>query len=51
MALFILIELIKNRRSVFPERFAAGKKVDDSSIQKIILHATWVTTILNKTDQ
>ena len=37
----ILNELIKNRRSVFPDQFAAGKKVDDGIIKQILVNATW----------
>jgi nitroreductase len=37
----LLNELIKNRRSVFPDQFVAGKKVDDGIIQQILMNATW----------
>jgi nitroreductase len=37
----LLNELIKNRRSVFPDQFEAGKKVDDEIIKQVILNATW----------
>jgi nitroreductase len=37
----LLNELIKNRRSVFPDQFVAGKKVDDVIIQQILVNATW----------
>lgn len=36
-----LNELIKNRRSVFPDQFVAGKKVDDEIIKQILTNATW----------
>ncbi len=36
-----LNELIKNRRSVFPDQFDAGKKVDDAIIEQILINATW----------
>lgn len=34
-------ELIRNRRSVFPKQFDAGKKIDDSIVQQILENATW----------
>ena len=37
----LLNELIKNRRSVFPDQFVAGKKVDDEIIKQILVNATW----------
>lgn len=37
----LLNELIKNRRSVFPDQFAADKKVDDEIIKQILVNATW----------
>lgn len=37
----LLNELIKKRRSVFPDQFEAGKKVDDEIIKQIVLNATW----------
>lgn len=37
----LLNELIKKRRSVFPDQFEAGKKVDDEIIKQVILNATW----------
>lgn len=37
----LLNELIKNRRSVFPDQFDAGKKVDDEIIKQILVNATW----------
>jgi nitroreductase len=37
----LLNELIKNRRSVFPDQFIAGKKVDDEIIKQILVNATW----------
>jgi nitroreductase len=36
-----LNDLIKNRRSVFPDQFVAGKKVDDEIIKQILINATW----------
>jgi len=36
-----LNDLIKNRRSVFPDQFEAGKKVEDAIIQQIMVNATW----------
>jgi len=33
--------LARNRRSVFPDQFEAGKKVDDFIIKEIITNATW----------
>ena len=37
----LLNNLIKNRRSVFPDQFIAGKKVDDVIIKQILTNATW----------
>lgn len=37
----LLNELIKKRRSVFPDQFEAGKKIDDAIIQQILENATW----------
>lgn len=37
----LLNELIKKRRSVFPDQFIAGKKVDDNIIKQILVNATW----------
>lgn len=37
----LLNDLIKNRRSVFPDQFVAGKKVDDAIIKQILINATW----------
>jgi nitroreductase len=34
-------ELARNRRSVFPDQFEAGKKVDDEIIKEILINATW----------
>jgi len=34
-------ELVRNRRSVFPDQFVAGKKVDDEIVRQILLNATW----------
>lgn len=33
--------LIRNRRSVFPKQFEAGKKVDDSIVNEILENAMW----------
>ncbi|MBA4197100.1 MAG: nitroreductase [Chitinophaga sp.] len=33
--------LIRNRRSVFPNQFIAGKKVDENIIKEILINATW----------
>lgn len=33
--------LIRTRRSVFPDQFDAGKKVDDAIIKEILTNATW----------
>lgn len=37
----LLNELIKNRRSVFPDQFDTNKKVDDQIIKQIVENATW----------
>jgi nitroreductase len=37
----LLNDLIKNRRSVFPDQFVTGKKVDDEIIKQILINATW----------
>lgn len=34
-------QLVRRRRSVFPEQFEAGKKVDDNIIKEILTNATW----------
>jgi nitroreductase len=34
-------ELVRSRRSTFPDQFEAGKRVDDSIIKEILLNATW----------
>jgi len=34
-------QLARSRRSVFPEQFEAGKKVDDSIVKEILINATW----------
>lgn len=36
-----LNELIRNRRSVFPDQFVPGKKIDDAIIQQVLINATW----------
>lgn len=33
--------LIRNRRSVFPKQFEAGKKIDDAIVKEILENATW----------
>jgi nitroreductase len=33
--------LIRNRRSVFPKQFEAGKKIDDTIVKEILENATW----------
>ncbi|RTL56383.1 MAG: nitroreductase [Sphingobacteriales bacterium] len=37
-------ELIKNRRSTFPKQFTAGKKIDDSIIEQMLVNASWAPT-------
>jgi len=34
-------ELARNRRSVFPDQFDPGKRVDDEIIREIMINATW----------
>ena len=34
-------QLARSRRSVFPDQFDAGKKVDDEIIKEIMINATW----------
>src|SRR4051812_27314945 len=34
-------ELVKNRRSVFPKQFIAGKKIPGDIIHQILTNATW----------
>jgi nitroreductase len=34
-------KLARNRRSVFPDQFEPGKKVDDGIIKEILINATW----------
>lgn len=34
-------QLVRNRRSTFPDQFEAGKKVDDEIIKEILINATW----------
>lgn len=34
-------ELVRNRRSTFPDQLVAGKKVDDAIIQEILINAGW----------
>ena len=33
--------LVRNRRSVFPAQFVAGKAIDDAIIKEILVNATW----------
>jgi nitroreductase len=35
---------IKNRRSVFPNQFVPGKKIDDTIVRQILENATWAPT-------
>lgn len=34
-------ELARSRRSVFPDQFEMGKKIDDEIIKEIMINATW----------
>ena len=34
-------ELVRNRRSVFPDQLMPGKKADDEIIKEILVNATW----------
>ncbi|MDP4263961.1 MAG: nitroreductase [Bacteroidota bacterium] len=34
-------ELARNRRSVFPDQFEAGKRINDDIIKQILINATW----------
>ena len=34
-------DLARNRRSVFPDQFEAGRKIDDDIIKEILINATW----------
>ncbi len=34
-------ELARNRRSVFPDQFEQGKKIDDAIVKEILINATW----------
>ena len=36
--------LIRNRRSVFPDQFDAGKHIPDDIIESILINATWAPT-------
>lgn len=36
--------LIRNRRSVFPDQFEAGKRIPDEIIHEILINATWAPT-------
>lgn len=37
----LLNELIRNRRSVFPDQFEQDKRVDDEIIKQILINASW----------
>ncbi|MFD2918978.1 nitroreductase [Terrimonas rubra] len=37
----IINELIRSRRSVFPDQLAAGQPVDDAVIREVLTNATW----------
>lgn len=37
----VLNELIRSRRSTFPDQYDAGKKVDDEIIKEIMINACW----------
>lgn len=41
MAPELLNELIRTRRSVFPDQFEQGKRVDDELIRQILINASW----------
>lgn len=41
MNITALNNLIKQRRSVFPDQFVASKKVEDKIIEQIMINATW----------
>ena len=34
-------ELARNRRSVFPDQFETGKRIDDAIVKEILVNATW----------
>jgi len=34
-------QLARNRRSVFPDQFDAGKRIDDEIIKQVLTNATW----------
>jgi len=34
-------ELARNRRSVFPDQFETGKRIDDAIVKEILTNATW----------
>lgn len=34
-------ELARSRRSVFPDQFADGEKVDDAIVEQVLINATW----------
>lgn len=37
----IITDIIRTRRSVFPDQFVAGKKIDDEIIRQILGNAVW----------
>jgi len=37
----LLNQIVRSRRSTFPDQFEAGKKVDDAIIKEILTNATW----------
>lgn len=37
-------QLARTRRSVFPDQFKAGEKIDDEIIKEILINATWAPT-------
>lgn len=34
-------ELVRNRRSTFPDQFVAGKTVEDDLIKELLINASW----------
>jgi nitroreductase len=34
-------QLVRNRRSTFPDQFVPGKKVEDAVVKQILINATW----------
>jgi nitroreductase len=37
----LLNQLVRNRRSVFPDQLEAGKQIDDAIIKEILVNASW----------